>query len=217
MFELSKVETRSVRDRMLAQLANVRTELAERVARGLGMPPVDAAPALAPTRTDLPASPALSLLAKARKTLQGRKIGVLVDDGFDAALLAGLRAAALQMQAMVAVVAPRVGGAMGADGKLVAADFQLAGGASVLFDSVAILAPNDSTLAHQAEAVAWVHDAFAHLKVIAHTEGAAALMAAAGVRPDEGVVDLAQGEQVFLIRAAGGRIWAREAKVRVVY
>src|ERR1700761_361324 len=65
IFELSKVETKAVRERLLGQLANVDASIAERVAAGLGMPgPIKPIPTSVPARTDLPKSPALSILAK---------------------------------------------------------------------------------------------------------------------------------------------------------
>ncbi len=77
IFELSKCEVKAVRERMLAQLANVDAGLVTRVAAGLGMrTEVVPAPAAAPTRTDLAPSPALSILAKAKPTFEGRLSGV---------------------------------------------------------------------------------------------------------------------------------------------
>ena len=49
--------------------------------------------------------------------------------------LAGSLAAA---GATLKIVAPKVGGAKGSNGQMIPADFQLAGGPSVLFDSVAV-------------------------------------------------------------------------------
>ena len=40
----------------------------------------------------------------------------------------------------------------------------------------------------EAAAVAWVHDAYAHCKVIGATEGAQALLDSAGAMKDEGVL-----------------------------
>ncbi len=220
-FELSKVETASIRTAMLAQLANIRPELSARIADGLGMPAVSPAPAAVPTRTDLPASPALSLLAKAPKTLAGRRVGVLVDEGSDTGQLRALQAAVQKMGGQIALVALRVGTATKADPGLPLADYyQLAGGPSVLFDAVAVIVPEAAAqnMAKQAEAVAWVHDAFAHLKVIGHTQGAQPLLQAAGVNPDEGVVALGGGGATqFASAAASGRIWSREPLVRVVF
>ncbi len=71
-------------------------------------------------------------------------------------------------------------------------------------------------LSTEAAAVAWVHDAFAHLKVIGATAESQALLDAAGVVPDEGV--LVGGESAgFLETAAKGRIYDREPSVRTVF
>jgi catalase len=220
IFELSKVQTVAVRAAMLGQLANIGADIASRVADGLGfqgdIPKVSAA---RPTRTDLPPSLALSILAKAPKTLKGRKIGFLVDDGSDATVLKTLAAAIEKQGGEVAVIAPKVGGAKAADGTAILADFQLAGGSSVLFDAVVIaISPEaGAKLAKDAAAVAFTHDAFAHLKVIGHTAGAAALLKAAGVEPDAGVVALNGKPTSYVEAAAGGRIWDREKKVRPVF
>ena len=67
-------------------------------------------PAAKPTRTDLPPSPPLSILAKAKPTLKGRVVGCLVSDGADAALVKELAAAAKAAGAKMKIVAPRIGG-----------------------------------------------------------------------------------------------------------
>jgi len=219
IFELSKVETVAVRERMLGQLANVDATIAQRVADGLGMPgKIVPGPAKVKARTDLKPSPALSILAKAKLTLEGRKIGCLVADGTDARIVNALRGAAKKLKADFAVVAPKVGGAKAADGSIIAGDFQLAGGASVLFDTVFVALSEEgaATLSSEAAAVAWVHDAFAHCKVIGATPEAQALLDAAGVKPDAGVV-VGTKTNGYLDTAAQGRIWDREPKVKTVY
>jgi catalase len=219
IFELSKVETKAVRERMVGQLANVDPAIANRVAAGLGMQgKIAPVPTTVAAREDLPVSPALSILAKAKPTLEGRKIGVLVADGTDAQLVAALKAGAKKNKADFALIAPKVGGAIAADGTLLEADFQLAGGPSVLFDTVfvALSAEGAKTLSKEAAAVGWVHDAFAHLKVIGATEGAEALLDMAGVKVDEGIV-IGKTPASYLTKAAEGRIWAREPKVRTIY
>ena len=67
--------------------------------------------------------------------------------------------------------------------------------------------------------MAFVHDAFAHLKVIGATAGAKSLLDKAGVIPDKGVISAADATVVeaFLTQAAQGRIWEREPKVRTTY
>jgi len=218
IFELSKVARESIRERMVGQLANVDPKIAERVAAGLGLPKVEPVPTTVQVRTDLKPSPALSILAKAKKTLEGRKIGVLIADGTDAALVKELTVAARKAKANIEFVAPKVGGAVGSDRKLIEADLQLAGGPSVLFDAVfvALSADGAAMLKKEAAAVAWVHDAYSHCKVIGATEGAQALLDMAGAMKDEGV--LAGGSvDSFISVASNGRVWSREPKVRTVY
>jgi catalase len=220
-FELSKVETKAVRGRMLARLANIGEGIAERVAEGLGWrEPIKPAPAQVPTKTDLTPSPTLSILRKAKPTLQGRMVGCLVADGADPAVVEALRSAVQQAGGQLKVVAPKVGGAVGSDGTVIEADFQLAGGPSVLFDAVALVvgAKGADALAMDARAVAFVHDAFAHLKAIGHTELAAGLMKKAGVVEDAAVVLLTPNSAERFVEAAKkGRLWEREPKVQMVH
>jgi catalase len=219
IFELSKVETVAVRERMVDQLANVDPAIAKRVADGLGLQgKTQSIQTAVPARTDLKKSPALSILAKAKSTLKGRVVGCLVADGTDSKLVMSLMKAALKLGADFKLVAPKVGGVMAADGKLIEADFQLAGGPSVLFDTVFVAVSKEgaAVLSKEASAVSWVHDAFAHLKVIGATEGAKALLDAAGVVSDKGIV-LGSDADGFLSAAATGRIWAREPSVRTVW
>jgi catalase len=219
IFELSKVETKAVRERMVGQLGNVDPKIAERVAAGLGMEgSVKPVPTTVKARTDLQPSPALSILQKAKATFAGRKVGCLVADGTDANLVASLKDAVEKQKADFAVVAPKVGGAKAKNGPMIEADFQLAGGSSVLFDAVIVALSDEGAamLRKEAAAVAWVHDAFAHCKVIGTTKAAQPLLDAAGVVPDKGVLVGASAEE-FVTRAAQGRAWDREAKVRTIY
>lgn len=107
------------------------------------------------------------------------------------------------------------------DGTKLAADHQLAGGPCVLFDTVVLIVSDAGVqaLLGEAAAVAWAHDAFAHLKVIGHAPAAQPLLDAAGVIPDAGVVSLAKAASVssYIDAAAGGRIWDREPNVRTVF
>ena len=85
-FELSKVKTPVIRERMVSHLLNIDETLANKVGTGLGlkaMPkPADAA---MPTRQDLDPSPKLSIVENGPQRFEGRKLGILVTDGTDAA------------------------------------------------------------------------------------------------------------------------------------
>jgi catalase len=217
-FELGKVETKAIRCRMLGHLHLIDKALAGPVEDALGMEgqAESLTPAVQPR--DLKPSPALSILAKAPETLEGRKVGVLVTNGFDSALLAELRTAAKKEKATLVLIAPKVGGATNSAGKLVEADFALSAAPSFFFDTVAILASEDGAkkLSTEAAALDWVSDAFGHLKVIGHTSDAAPLLKAAGVKIDAGIItaDNKAGVSEFISTAKKGRIWAREPKLR---
>jgi len=93
-FELSKVETPIIRERMVAHLLNIDNGLAETVADKLGIKKLPkAADAAVPPRDDLEPSPALSILANGPGSFAGRKIGVLIGAGADAKLLKQLQSA----------------------------------------------------------------------------------------------------------------------------
>ena len=218
-FELSKVETKAIRARMLSQLANVDSTVAKRVADGLGhQEPIGSAPTSTKARTDLKPSPALSILAKAKPTLKGRMIGMLVADGSDPAFVAALKASATQNGAKLRVIAPKVEGARASDGTTIPGDYQLAGGPSVLFDAVVVAVSSEGAqqLAMHSAAINFVADAFSHLKVIGHTSAAVPLLQKANVVKDSGVIaiDGASAANAFMSTAAKGRIWDREPKVR---
>jgi catalase len=114
---------------------------------------------------------------------------------------------------MFELVAPKVGGALAADGTQVTADHMILGAPSVIFDAV-VVAPGAAamtTLLLDAAAKQWVADAYAHCKVIGVVGAAQPLLDAAGVKPDAGLVDVkTQGVDAFVTMAKEGRIWARE-------
>ena len=222
-FELSKVETPAIRARVVSHLRNVDEALARKVADGLRLRPLpDPAPAAVPTRQDLAASPALSILRNGPDSFAGRKVGALVTDGVDAGLLAALRNGLETEGAVLKLVAPMVGGVEASDGSWIEADEKIDGGPSVLFDAVALLPSREGAalLAGEATARDFVADAFAHLKIIGRNEAAAPLLDKAGVPAggDEGVVPLGRAGEVaaFIAACRKLRLWSREASVKAV-
>ncbi|KZD03456.1 catalase [Oceanibaculum pacificum] len=222
IFELSKVETLAIRARMVAHLLNIDDALANAVAEGLRlreMPkPADAAQ---PTK-DLEKSSALSILLNGPDSFKGRKIGALISDGVDAALLKGLEKAVEAEGAMLTLVAPMVGGVEASDGSWIVADEKIDGGPSVVFDAVALLlsAEGAELLAEESTARDFVADAFAHQKFIAHTAEALPLMEKAGVKPDadEGVIALSVAKDTagFVEACRKLRLWTRGPRVKQV-
>jgi len=214
VFELSKVEHMHVKQAMVGHLLHVDGALAQRVADGLGLPSVPPAPPSARPVQNLPPSPALQIIGKMKDTLAGRSIGILVADGSDGAAIAALKQAALAAGARVKIIAPKVGGVKLTDGCALAADGQLAGTPSVMFDAVAVLlsAQAATTLSTESAAVDFVRDAYGHLKAFAVDAGGQQLLQACGVSPGAGVVAVSS-LPVFLA-AAKTRQWDRERSVR---
>jgi catalase len=221
-FELSKVETPVIRERMVSHLLNIDETLAMTVADKLGIktmpPPADAA---MPPRDDLEPSPALSIIENGPDSFKGRKFGVLVSDGADAGLLKKLQQAAKAEGATVEIIARRIGGAEASDGSWIEANHMIDGGPSVLFDAVVLLVSEEGAemLAKDAAARDFVADAFAHLKFIGFTVAAGPLLAAGGVAADadEGLIELAPDASVqsFIETCRKLRLWARESVVKL--
>src|SRR6185295_12429354 len=127
-------------------------------ALGLGLPPqgqgVDV--------DDPTPSPALSLLAKAPKSIKTRQIGCLAADGVAAGSIAAMRKALAAEGASLKIVALKIGGFQSAEGKIVPADEMVRGGPSVLFDAVILLGGEDPAPEFLREAAAqnFASDAF---------------------------------------------------------
>ncbi|UFW65992.1 catalase [Rhizobium laguerreae] len=222
IFELSKVETPVIRERMVSHLFNIDETLASKVGHALGfksMPkPADAA---MPTRQDLEPSPALSIVERGPKRFEGRKLGILVSDGTDAAIFKSLLAEITEQKAAFEVIAPKIGGVTLSDGNWIEAHQMIDGGPSVLYDAVALLPSAEGTgdLLKEATARDFVADAFVHCKYIGYVETALPLMQKAGIADplDEGVMALAAAKDVpAFIKALGKlRVWGREPSVKL--
>jgi catalase len=216
VFELSKVEHVHVREAMVGHLRHVDEDLATRVATGLGFAKMPDAPPAAARRQEMEPSPALQIIGRMKDTLMGRAIGILIADGSDGAVVKKMKRAATDAGASVKIIAPKVGGVNLADGSIVAADGQLAGTPSVLFDGVAVILSDEGAkaLSMESAAIDFVRDAFGHLKAIAVDKGGQALLNIANVGQDAGVVDA--NDQGTFIAAAKTRQWDREKSVRTL-
>ena len=219
-FELSKVETPAIRARMVSHLLNVDEDLARTVADGLRLKPMPkAADAAMPTKA-LERSPKLSILLNGPGSFKGRKLGALVTDGVDIALLKALYSALEAEGALIEIISPKVGGVEASDGTWVEGKQMLGGGPSVLYDAVAVLASPDGAalLAKDAAAKDFVSDAFAHCKFIAYSADAMPLFEKTGLAPDldAGCIELGAEKDAtrFVEMCRELRFWEREPKVK---
>jgi catalase len=215
VFELSKVEHVHIAGAMVGHLRHIDEDLARRVAAGLAFDKMPAPPAAAVPVREMKPSPALQIIGKMKDTLMGRAVAILIADGSDGAVIGKVRKAVTAEGAAVKIVAPRLSVKL-ADGSKLAADGQLAGTPSVFFDAIAVILSEKGAKALSTEggAIDFVRDAFGHLKAIAVDNGGRALLKAAGVGQDGGVVDAK--DRAAFIAAAKTRRWDREKSVRTL-
>ena len=126
-------------------------------------------------------------------------------DGADVKLLTLLERALDAEGVLFEYVAPKVGGFEADDGTLVEAQQKIDGGPSVLYDAVVVLASEKGAAQLSTDAATrdFIADAYAHCKFIGVASTADSLLEAAGVDPDDGVVELErdQGERLVVPRA----------------
>jgi catalase len=221
-FELGKVETPAIRERMLGLLNQVAETLATRVAEGLGLQvpakldkplnmsvPADGDPKKFQPKhvaQAIESSPALSMANTPKDTIKTRKIAFLVADGFDDAALATMKKTLMTAGAMALTVAPRLGILRGANGETVKADFSFLTGASVLFDAVYVPGGDASVevLKREPEATDFVNEAYKHCKPIAGTGAGVGLLALAlGQGFTEADITDEQGNEGVITSRAG--------------
>nr|MBA4168130.1 catalase [Chitinophagaceae bacterium] len=183
-FELGKVDTVAVRQRMLGILSEVDTGLASQVAYGLGLPipekaailnhsiPADADPELyqpVNVQGSLSKSAALSMANTIKDSIRTRKIAILTADGANAGNITAVKNALMNAGAKVHLIAPRLGDIIAGDNSVMQADQSLLTAASVLYDAVFVAGGGNAVaeLEANADAVHFLNEAFKHCKAIA--------------------------------------------------
>lgn len=189
-FELGKVETVAIRQRMLGILTQVDSGLATQVAYNLGLPvpkkpeqpinhsiPADGNPKkFQPVYVEsrIKKSAALSMANTIKNTIRTRKVAILAADGVDNKALTIVKNALKAEGAVAEVIAPRLGVITAENGAEIPVDKGLFTVASVLYDAVYVPGGTNSvaTLAADADAVHFLNEAFRHCKAIAADAGA---------------------------------------------
>ncbi|WP_442592254.1 catalase [Pedobacter sp. AW31-3R] len=183
-FELGKVKTVAIRERMLGILSLVDEGLAAEVAYGLGLHvPEPEQPLNKSFGADedpstyesvlregsLSASTALSMAGTVKDSIRSRKIAILAADGVNGSSLKHVKSALEAEGAIVEVIAPRLGGIIAEDNSMLAVDQSFLTAASVLFDAVYVPGGTNSvaTIEAEANAVHFLNEAFKHCKAIA--------------------------------------------------
>jgi catalase len=185
-FELTRVQAQAVRERVVSMLANVDAGLAERVATGLGfaVPPAQERALEPPVKSEVDASPALSLTALPGEAgARGRRVALLVVDGVDGASLRAAHAALVKAEAAPRFVGVRLGTVKPLEGDPIHVEITLETAPSVVWDAV-VLPDGEAAaqaLARMGQAVDFVKDQYRHCKTILALGHASAVLAAAGI------------------------------------
>jgi catalase len=237
-FELGKVETIEIRQRMIGLLSQVNVNLAKNVAYALGLTvpeileypinhsiPADGNPEdYQPVYVEqsVKRSDALSMANTSKNTIKTRQIALLAADGFEENSLLDFRKALETEGAMISVVAPKFGMIKGASGIEAKVDQTLLTASPVLFDAVFVCGGSMciETLLEEPSAVEFVDEAYKHCKPIATVgEGVELLKASHLLRkelaketyPLLGIL-VDQSPEEFVSAIAQHRFWEREKK-----
>ncbi|MEO3406815.1 catalase [Mucilaginibacter sp. CAU 1740] len=234
-FELGKVKTVAIRERMLVVLAQIDKGLAAEVAYALGLHipenigeqlnqniPADGDPAdyaSVQVEGSLLKSDALSMANSVKTSIKTRKVAILAADGVDDKALNTLKSDIEAEGGVVEVIAPRLGFITSINDEKIHVDESLLGAASVLFDAVYIPGGTNSvaTLEADADAVHFLNEAFKHCKAIAADADAMQVLEATyfskKIENDEGVIisdDAAELSAQFIAAIKQHRFWERE-------
>ena len=171
-FELSKVQTPAIRERMVSGLLNVAPELGKAVAEGLGLrelPPPMPRVLTKAVNPEVSTSPALSLFSRPGSDgIRTRQIAIFVAHGCVGAPLVALAGGLTEQGAVARFVGPTLGTVSTADEAEIEVDIPLAAAASVLFDAVVLPdgAKAVEALVHDGRALEFLKDQYRHAKTL---------------------------------------------------
>lgn len=167
-FELGKVEAKHVRERMVMNFMNVDQKFANELAKKIG---VEAKNPEKPHqyRGKIKDSPALSQLRNKTKSLKGRTVAVLIEEGFNSDEVKTLEKKLKAEGVMMKIVSFKLGEVKGQKHKDFEATYTFSTTHSVLFDGIFIPGGTDSCkgLADHPKVMNFLEEAFRHNKPIA--------------------------------------------------
>ena len=185
-FELTKVQTPAIRERVVAMLANVDAGLAKALAKALGMAmPKPMPKALkTPPKPELTSSPALSIFSQPGDgNIRTRRIAILVAEGVDGAAARTLHEGLAAAGAVPRYVGARLGSVATEQGDTLEVEVTLETMPSVLFDALIIPGGRAAitALSNIGQAAEFIKDQYRHCKPILALGAGADLVEGAGV------------------------------------
>jgi catalase len=199
-FELSRVQTPAIRERMVSGLMNVDADMARAIATGLGMRQMpEPMPKVLETDVtpEVTESPSLSLTARpGNGSIAGRRVAVLVADGVEGKTARSIVDRLTADGAVARFVGARLGSVQATDGDI-EVDTTVEAMPSVLFDAVVI--PDGQSAAGVLEAdgrtLEFVKDQYRHCKPILALGAGTDVLKKAGIpaalpsgQPDPGLI-----------------------------
>jgi catalase len=170
-FELTKVQTPAIRQRVVSQLRNVSEDLAMTLAAGLGMDLPDPMPKVLPksVKPELKESAALSLLARPGQNGIGtRRIAILVADGIVGESITRIHEALASQGAVPRYVGGKLGALKTNTGDTIEVEVTLEAAPSVLWDASVLPDGQDAVdaLGANGQALEFIKDQYRHCKPI---------------------------------------------------
>ena len=196
-FELSRVETPAIRQRLVDNLAHVDPKLARKVSEplGIGAPDPKAAAGRAGFREgrgalSLEVSPSLSL-ETAGGGIHGRRVAIVVAPGVELGAMKVIQQALLDAGATTRVVAAHLGSVASSSGQQLPVDHTFATMPSVMFDAMLVPggAASAQALLANGDAVHFLLEAYRHCKPICLIGEAAELLRVRDVVTPETAAD----------------------------
>jgi len=184
-FELTRVQTQAIRERVVSLLVNVDEELAAGVAAGLGIALPEAAPLA--SSTEFPVPPPSTALSEqhfpGNGMLLGRRVAILVADGVDGDSVQTLYDAILAEGGAPRLLGLQLGPVKAGNGSILNAEGSIETMPSVLFDAVALpdgklVAEN---LAASGQTLEFLRDQYRHCKPMLAIGASQQLLQTAGI------------------------------------
>jgi catalase len=171
-FELSRVQTPAVRERIVSGLLNVARELAEPVAAGFGIRDLPAPMPKVLTKDFTPevsVSPALSLFARPGDgSIRTRRVAIVVADGCDGNAVTEIADRLTDEGAVPRFVSTTLGAVQPATGDEIEIDVSLEAAPAVLYDALVLSNGADAvtTLRGDGRTLEFIKDQYRHCKPI---------------------------------------------------
>lgn len=213
-FELGKVKSKEIRQRIIDMFSNVDGQLASQIATAIGANP----PANTKSNTVKLSSPALSIMntVKSPKT---RKVAVLAGNGFDDAELNHVLTSLEEVGITTEVVSNNLGFITGSGGQEIEVMHTFLTSDSLLFDAVYVVGGGKSVnqLMMDSRSVDFMIEAYQHYKTIGAVgdgcnllSGGKVLITAPGIVTVPNKDDIVSFSNHFIRAVAEHRHWARK-------